>query len=296
MPYWNYLLHSLIIANDYIRYWLSTYKRFLIALRMFCGETMLKSGAKIIVVVMLIAAFGMCNVSANESDKYTFHNYGGEAFTPEPMQFGDNIRNQVQNGLMEATTDQKNKIQRKHILFQFYAAPTEEQLELLAEYGVQRAGIGGPHTLIVSMPAELTPADLPAESGLRWMGEIPIENKYDNNFASNVPEWAKMEDGKVEVWISFYDDVSYEEAQIVANKYSTETPNFHLYPYLFDLKIKTKKSNIPLIANEDIVREVAYLDGELEDEDAKQSPAFQSIIGVFAFVFISSYLRSRRRV
>lgn len=240
----------------------------------------------------LCASVGNAN-ETNESNKYTLY-FDGEAFIPEPMQFGDNIRNQEQNGLMEVTGGQNNKTQRKHILFQFYAAPTEEQLELLAEYGVQCANVAASHTFIMSMPADLTPADLPVESGLRWMAEMPIENKYDKSFGLNVPEWARMEDGQVEIWISFYDDVSYEDAQIVANKYSTATPNFHLYPYLLDLKIKTNESNIPLIASEDIVRGVGYPDGELVDEttiDRKQSPGFQSVFVVLFLGLVSFYMR-----
>lgn len=38
---------------------------------------------------------------------------------------------------------------------------------------------------------------------------------YDYVFGLDVPEWAKLDNGQVEIIVSFYDDVSFEEHKIL---------------------------------------------------------------------------------
>ncbi|WP_406658236.1 hypothetical protein V7O62_06725 [Methanolobus sp. ZRKC2] len=257
---------------------------------------MSKNVIRILVVALLICCvlfISLANANrTNDSNKYTFDNYGREVYTPEPMEFGANLI----NGTTPENASTYNETERKHVLLQFYANPNEEQRELLKEYGVQRVGVAADYTYIVSIPANLTPADLPDESGLRWMGEIPVENKYDRNYGLHVPEWAKIEDGQAELWIAFYDDVTYEEAQAIANKYSTSLPKFKMYPYSFNCIIKTNESNIPIIATEDLVKGMSFPEGEFVDENSvssKTTSGFQFIFSLLSLSITILFLRRR---
>ncbi|WP_406670731.1 hypothetical protein V7O67_02525 [Methanolobus sp. ZRKC4] len=217
---------------------------------------MFKKNVELVIVFLLMIALCTPVASANQtndSDKYTLDNYGGEVYTPEPMEFGANLND---NSTLE------NGNSRKYMMFQFYSTPNDEQLELLKEYGVQRVGVAADYTYIVSIPANLTPADLPDESGLRWMGEIPVENKYDRNYGLHVPEWARAEDGNVKLAIHFYEDVSSQDSTNIAQKYSDNfsTP-LNGRPWFYRTIIN--ETNITFIASEDAVNKVTYYGSEV---------------------------------
>jgi hypothetical protein len=135
-------------------------------------------------LIMVLCTFIASADQTNDSDKYTFTNYGGEVYTPEPMEFGANLNDTEQSEIMTASVTLENETQRKHVLLQFYDNTTNEQLLSLGDYGVKILDVAADDTYIVSMPADFTPADLPNDAGLRWMGEIPVENKYES---LNVP-------------------------------------------------------------------------------------------------------------
>lgn len=257
---------------------------------------MSKNTLLIRIVVLLICCV-MCTSLANanqtnDSDKYTFDNYGGEVYTPEPMEFGANLI----NGTTPVNSSIYNETERKHVLLQFYSTPNDEQLELLKEYGVQRVGVAAKYTLIVSMSANITPADLPAESGLRWMGEIPVENKYNS---LNVPDWARAEDGQVELEIRFYEDVTSQEALNIADKYSSSNPELLYHatnndPIVYG--IITEENNITSIASEDIVEFVYFSEPPTSPEDDgmvdnHQSPGFQFIFSILILAIAFLYLK-----
>jgi len=259
---------------------------------------MKRQGSGVIIALMLILCVSITGAEENNSDKYAFDNYGGEEFTPQPMEFGESIKNQEKNSLQAPSKTGKNATERKHVVLQFYANPNEEQRGLLEEYGVQFVLGAGTYSYIVSMPASLTPADLPAESGLRWMGEFPVENKYNS---LNVPDWARVEDEKVELEIRFYEDVSSQEALNIANKYSSSIPDLLYHatnndPIVYG--IITEESNITSIASEDIVEFVYSSEPPSipEDDgmvDNHQSPGFQFIYGLL-FLTIAFFCLKRR--
>lgn len=251
----------------------------------------------IFLVLIIFSQFAGAN-QTNDSDKYTFGNYGGEEFTPEPMEFGQNLADQEQGGVTISSTTPINETERKHVLLQFYVNASEDQIMSLEEYGIEIVGLAEDYTYIVSMPASLTPADLPAESGLRWMGEIPVENKYDS---LNVPDWARKADGQVELDIRFYEDIAPQEAESIANKYSSSTPEL-LYPatsdHLIVYGIITEENNITSIASEDIVEIVYFPEPPFTSEDEsvtdnRQSPGFQFIYGLLLLTIASFYLKRR---
>ncbi|MEZ5336462.1 MAG: hypothetical protein R2741_15210 [Methanolobus sp.] len=230
----------------------------------------------------------------NDSEKYTFANYGGEEFTPQPMEFGGNLVNGTTPMISEY-----NETERRHVYIQFYFTPTLEQRKMLEDFGVQFVRGIGIHAFIVSMPATYTAVDLPAESGLRWMGEIPVENKYDKAFGLNVPSWSRTDDGQVELEIHFYEDVTAQEGQSLADKYSSSTPELLYYANSNDpivYGIVTEESNISLIASEDIVRIAAFpepltVPNDSGVTDNKQSSGFQFAFTALMILCATLYYR-----
>ena len=214
---------------------------------------MFKKKIELIIVFLLIT--GACTLVAsadqtNDSDKYTFQNYGGEVYTPQPMEFGANL-NGNESVILE------NGTERKHMMLQFYENTTGEQIGLLDSYGLLFLKTAADYTFIFSMPADYTAADLPGNVGLRWIGEIPVENKYDQNYGLNIPDWARTEKGDVKLAIHFYDDVALQDSTSIVQKYSVNysTPsNFRPWYY----KTITNETNITLIASEDAVELVSY--------------------------------------
>ncbi|MDK2832739.1 MAG: hypothetical protein PWQ75_2491 [Methanolobus sp.] len=229
---------------------------------------------KIELIIVFLVITGACTLVAsadqtNDSDKYTFQNYGGEVYTPEPMEFGANM-----NGTESVTL--RNGTERKHVLIQFYDNPTDKQYEMLPNYGIEYLTSVAPYTLIISMPADITAADLPAESGLRWMGEIPVENKYQY-YGTNVPYYAKLEDGNVKLAIHFYEDVTSQDSENIVKKYSDNfSAPSNLRPWYYETI--TNETNISLIVKEDAVQQIGYYGVEVVPESENDFADYEEII------------------
>jgi|GEM_PF-5210231 len=283
---------------------------------------MKRQGSVVVIALVLVLCVSITGAEENNSDKYTLESYGGEEFTPQPLEFGENIKYQDKD---ESLSISKNE--RKHVLLQFYANPNKEQRQLLQDRGVQFLEGVAPYTVLVSMPADMTPADLPAESGLRWMGPIPVENKYDKNYRQNVPAWARTENGEVKLAVFFYEDVDSQDAINILKKYSHNySASSNLRPWYYETIIN--ETNITSIVSEDAVYNSGYygfetiptegsdfvdyventeedigdsmlvdeqetsLDTEKDsDKDVEKAPGFQSVFGflflIIAFLFLA---------
>ncbi len=254
-----------------------------------------KSTQLVITFLILVSCTLIASADqTNDSDKYTFDNYGGEVYTPEPMEFGANLDGTGQISVMTASDTLENQTERKHVLLQFYANPNEEQRELFEEYGVQFVLGAGTYSYIVSMPADYTAADLPNDAGLRWMGELPVENKYEG---LNVPDWSRTEDGQAELEIRFYEDVTSQEAESLVQKYSSNDPDFYNGKSIV-YGIVTEESNITPIASEDIVEFVCFsapptIPADDNVNDKRQSPGLKFIYSLF-FLIIAFFCLKKR--
>lgn len=207
-----------------------------------------------------------------EVNEYTLYNYygHGSVFTPEPMEFGKNITN-VTEFCNISSSEFKSSSERKHMLVQFYDLyptnetfqifPTNELQHLLDCYDIKLVSTAGGNCFFVSIPTNLTPADIPEEAGIRWMGEWPAVRKYNagRGFNSSVPGYARVNSTEVDIWINFYEDVTIEDAQKLARKYSTEF-DFPYYSIDNDTRCSmiTEESNLMPIVNEDIVMMFTY--------------------------------------
>jgi hypothetical protein len=92
------------------------------------------------------------------------------------------------------------------------------------------------------------------------MGEIPVENKYQY-YGTDVPYYAKMEDGNVKLAVFFYEDVTSQASINIIQKY---TDNFsapsNLRPWYYETI--TNETNISLIVKEDAVQQIGYYGSE----------------------------------
>ena len=233
---------------------------------------MFKKKIELIIVFLLMT--GACTLVAsadqtNDSDKYTFTNYGGEVYTPEPVEFGANL-----NGTENVTLE--NGTERKHVLLQFYEIPNDEQLGVLKKYGVRRVAVAAKYTYMFSMPADYTAADLPDNVGLRWMGEIPVENKYQH-YGTNIPYYAKLEDGNVKLAVFFYEDVTSQDSENIVKKYSDNfSAPSNLRPWYYETI--TNETNISLIVKEDAVQQIGYYGVEVVPESENDFADYEEII------------------
>jgi hypothetical protein len=260
-----------------------------------------KSGLTIIAFLILISCTLIASADqTNDSGKYTFTNYGGEVYTPEPMEFGANI-----NGTENITFE--NGTESKHVFLQFYDNATEEQVLLLEEYEVHFIDVVAYayYTYIVSIPADYTAADLPHESRLRWMGEIPAENKYDMYRGLNVPEWARAGNGDVKLAIHFYDDIPSQKSANIMEKYSDNFSTTSISrPWYYEAL--TNETSITLIASEDAVRLIGYggtknettysdfVDNDMHTEqEEKQTPGFTATIPTMVFALIAIFSKRK---
>uniref|UniRef100_UPI001A9174D0 hypothetical protein n=1 Tax=Methanolobus psychrotolerans TaxID=1874706 RepID=UPI001A9174D0 len=103
--------------------------------------------------------------------------------------------------------------------------------------------------------------------GLRWMGEVLVENKDPRGYGLSVPEYARLDDGKIILTIRFYEDVTSENALSVVTKYTNNytTPSSY-YTYIYDIIID--ENNITNVISEDAVHSYGYRNEETVSDDS----------------------------
>jgi hypothetical protein len=221
----------------------------------------------IIVFFLLTAAF---TTSVASAEHLSFFSNGSiRDYTPPIMEFGANV-SEDQLPFLDQT-------QRKHVYAEFYEKYSlKEQSILLENYGIRRLRKigGGDRTYIASMPASLTAADIPAEAGLRWMGDIPPEDKWFYE-SSELPESARLPDGMVIVWVQMHGDISLDDSRELHEKYANNSSLDIQYSrgdwpdtgYIY--RFVTGENNLTSIAEEDIVYRISYIDPN-EPEDTEK--------------------------
>jgi hypothetical protein len=216
----------------------------------------------LITLFSFIAAADDSNSSNAIDYNLTFNKYSDNPryVSPQPMEFGANVSKSS-----AMTVNSLENQTRKHVYIQFYERPTNitaKKLEL-ENYGIKLVGrAGGYATWIASMPASLTPADIPAEAGLRWMGEIPPEDKWGSN-SPEVPDRARMGPGMIYVGIRMYEDVPLNDSKNLRDKYANTSSKYEIYLRSDDRNLiyefVTNESNLTLIASEDAIKGIWFL-------------------------------------
>lgn len=220
----------------------------------------------------------------------TIGNYGGIALIPISI-----TPNDIPKDLYLKWGGEVVPGARKHMYIQFKEKyPTQEQRILLGNFSIPILDpIGGYGTWIASMPASMNPADIPAEAGLRWMGDIPVGDKWisDN---PEVPDRARLESGLVIVYVTFYDDVTLKDARKLLHKYVNNSSKYTPYRPVNEsdfnggYEFATEEHNIDLIVNEDIVSRIGYPapPPKPEDNESQSVPGFGALCSMNAFILL----------
>jgi hypothetical protein len=281
----------------------------------------LQSIGYVFITLLLITLFSSIavagdNNSSNAIDyNLTFNKYSDNPryVSPQPMEFGTNVK---ESSLVKINASKEQT--RKHVYIQFYERwQTEEQNEILENYGIEIVGrAGGYATKIASMSASLTPADIPAETGLRWMGEIPPEDKWSSG-SPEVPDRARIEAGMIYIGVRMYEDVSINDSRNLRDRYAISSSQYSKYirsddRYLI-YEFITEENNLTSILDEDIVENIWFLpppptvsstepdvqfpvtntSSASATAESQSVPGFRLISSLAAFMLLF-YMRSRR--
>ncbi|WP_321431275.1 hypothetical protein [uncultured Methanolobus sp.] len=249
-----------------------------------CGKFTSHSIRHVFVALLFILLFSFVaaaednNNSSNGIDyNLTFNKYSDNPrnLSPQPMEFGANVS---KYSIM--TVDSLDNQTRKHVYIQFYERPTDitaKKLEM-EDYGIKLVGrAGGYTTWISSMPASLTPADIPAEAGLRWMGEIFPEDKWRYDDPMEVPERARLPGEMVIVRIRMHDDVSLNDSRQIRDKYANTSSIYAEYSqssefdYGFLYQFVTREAHLTVIPQEDDIYSIGYIDTPYVPDETPES-------------------------
>jgi hypothetical protein len=243
-----------------------------------------------------------------------FSNGSTRDYTPPEMEFGANVK---ESSLM--TMDVSGEQVRKHVYIQFKERPTNivSKKRELEQYGIHLLDpTAGYATWIASMPASLIPADIPAEAGLRWLGEIPPEDKWSSG-SPEVPDRARIEAGMIYIGIQMYEDVSINDSRNLRDRYAISSSKYDSYSRSDDgnliYEFITEENNLTSILDEDIVENIWFLpppptvsstepdvqfpvtntSSASATAESQSVPGFRLISSLAAFMLLF-YMRSRR--
>ena len=111
-------------------------------------------------------------------------------------------------------------VERAHVLVQFYDIPnTSERAVLYKDFGVELQAYIPNNTWFAAIPCGLI-SDIVALPNVRWVGKILPDDKIAPRIRLyGVGSWAVNPDGTVNLLVTFFDDVSNDEATQVIEKY-----------------------------------------------------------------------------
>ena len=111
-------------------------------------------------------------------------------------------------------------VERAHVLMQFYHIPTtSERAVLYKDFGVELQAYIPNNAWFVDVPCGSV-SDIVALPNVRWIGKIVPDDKISPHIRNyGVGSWAVNPDGTVNLLVTFFDDVSNDEAISVIEKY-----------------------------------------------------------------------------
>jgi hypothetical protein len=147
-----------------------------------------------------------------------------------------------------------SKLNRVHILIQFYRVLNNSEKKTLEEAGVKILSPIQNVTWFASIQSDSLEKILQF-SFLRWIGEVLPEDKIEPKIIKEgVSFWAINPDGTIKLKIKFFEDIPENKAREILGKYAKEIQGPELLNYW---TIITEDENILEIAKED---EVQWID------------------------------------
>lgn len=109
--------------------------------------------------------------------------------------------------------------ERMHVLIQFHSMPdTTEKTELTEFFDVELQTYIPNNAWFADIPCESV-SDIIAQPNVRWIGNIQSEDKISQHIRDYSSSWALNPDGTANLLVTFFEDVSTDEAEQIIEKY-----------------------------------------------------------------------------
>jgi hypothetical protein len=141
---------------------------------------------------------------------------------------------------------------RVHVLLQLYGIPGSEAKTKLGEIGIQLLDYIPSHTWFASIPKEIQVTKT-ISSIIRWFGPLLPEDKMSKELnEGSIGEWAKRNGNRVVIDVSFFEDVTLEEGELIVVRFNGEVVD--KIRRSNELTVEVPLNTIPLLAEEDWVQ------------------------------------------
>jgi len=196
-----------------------------------------------LIIIMLIALFGTTIHAQEEkikNNKFTLR-LRSRTFTPDPG-INPELRSEILQRLEQGIPT--------HVFTQLFTLPSTSEKEKLEKDGLRLlSSLGGnSYTATIQKPEIIDPKLV---SSIRWIGEILLIDKLQPEVQKGqFGEWARRPDGSVRLRVTFFRDVTAEQAQGIIRKYAETDTSVGGKTW----KIVTDTTQIRPLAAKDIVK------------------------------------------
>jgi subtilisin family serine protease len=168
----------------------------------------------ILVVLAMLAVLAAADTSVNAEDKSTGILLKSRQFVPDSgLDYGVKSKLEVLGGAGAEKT---------HVLMQFYQIPNASEKTTLNEtHNVDLLTYVPNNAWFADIPCDAA-SDIIAQPNVRWIGNILPDDKVSPHIRDyGVGSWAVNPNGTVNLMVTFFGDVSADEAKHVIGKYGS---------------------------------------------------------------------------
>ena len=212
-----------------------------------------KQSILVLVTIILVSVFAAFIVSASESEDgadKAIENDGNIPILLKSRQFVPT--HGIEAGLDSSMSEQAaSGVQKSHVLIQFDHIPDASERKNLETIGVDMQTYIPRNAWFADIDTDSIP-EIGALPGVSWVGEILAADKIAPHIKEvGVGSWAVNPDGSVNLLVTFFDDVSADEAREVIGRYGSvgEAPVMSNY-----WRVTISEDEIANLAGEDAVQ------------------------------------------
>lgn len=145
------------------------------------------------------------------------------------------------------------KVQKKHVLLQFYFIPTVEERAILEASGIKLFGYIPEKGFLASLEIRAK-ENKAALKNVRWIGEFLPEDKIKPSIKNGrFGGWARNDDGSVNILISLFPDEPHEKMKALLSRYGSILYGPDVMEYSVSWGLRTTEDSIFHLMEEDSV-------------------------------------------